>query len=309
MDPNISQRMLAKLRESMNIASLSPEEQAQCELKLKLTAKLDHILYTEWDPIGVHLLSDFDCDDEYHRYLPHIVDLVFDGAPVAEVAKALFEVDDMIMGPDLQSQRRCDVAAVMVSRYGPHADKNPFVVRINTDTPAAAYQSVLDLVTQTRLDAYDQNWPAVLDNYERAVAICATHLPDHLDLYGACLNNLGVAYCRTQQLQQATEAFARAAPKLEPASRTDERFLFECLNNAINCHEHQGNFTATLPYLMWIYRVCQTQIGEEYGQTYEAKENLDRALQLGRTRPALKPRRIDVENDGCGYIQNVIYID
>ncbi|MCF8208866.1 MAG: hypothetical protein K9K38_05615 [Rhodoferax sp.] len=312
MDPTISQRMLAKLRQSMNIPSLPPEEQAQCELKLKLTAKIDHILYTEWDPIGVHLLTDFDCDDEYHRYLPRIVDLVFDGAPVQEIAEALFEIELMIFGEGPQwgsSQRRCDEAAVMVSRYGPHAANNPFVVRINTDTAADAYQSVLDLVTQTRVDAYEKNWPAVRDNYEQAIAIIATHLPKKLDLFGACLNNFGVAYCHTQQLEQAIDAFDRAAIKLTPAAVKESRFLFTCLNNAINCHEHQGHFAAILPYLERIHRFNLKHVGKRYMDTHQAWQRLKQARKHDRKRPALKPKRIDVEKDGCGYIQNVIYID
>ena len=45
-------------------------------LKDGLTRKIDHILYTEWDPIGVHLLGEFDCFDEYHAYLPGIVEML-----------------------------------------------------------------------------------------------------------------------------------------------------------------------------------------------------------------------------------------
>ena len=62
---------------------LAREARARGVLKDDLTRQIDHILYTEWDPIGVHSLADFDCYDEYHRYLPVIVGMLREDAPLA----------------------------------------------------------------------------------------------------------------------------------------------------------------------------------------------------------------------------------
>lgn len=129
------------------------QERARRLLTDDLTKKLDHILYTEWDPIGVHLLEEFDCFDEYHDYLPTVVDMVRAGASFSEISDQLMVFESYIKGDD-NIRRRCDVAAVLVSSYGPHYSKNPFTPIVNTDTPESFYQSVLDLVMQTRLDAY-----------------------------------------------------------------------------------------------------------------------------------------------------------
>lgn len=106
--------MLARLRESMAIAARPPFEQVLCEKKITLTERLDHILFTVWDPIGVHFLEDFDCEDEYHGYLPEIVDLVTEGASVGEIADALFAFETLILGEDLRCRRRCYIAATEI---------------------------------------------------------------------------------------------------------------------------------------------------------------------------------------------------
>jgi len=61
--------------------------------------------------MGVHPQEDFDCQGEYDSYLPEIVDLVTGGASLDDVADALYEFEEMIMGEHLKSRRRCHIAA------------------------------------------------------------------------------------------------------------------------------------------------------------------------------------------------------
>ena len=94
---------------------LARKERASRVLTDDLTRRIDHILYTEWDPIGVHLLAEYDCFDEYHRYLPAIVDMLREDASLAELSDQLMEVESYMLGP-YNIRRRCDVIAVM---HGP----------------------------------------------------------------------------------------------------------------------------------------------------------------------------------------------
>ena len=67
-------------------------------LKDELTRRIDHLLYTEWDPIGVHLLANFDCFDEYHHYLPGIVEMLREEASLADLSDRLMEVESYMLG-------------------------------------------------------------------------------------------------------------------------------------------------------------------------------------------------------------------
>ena len=133
------------------------KERARRVLKDDLTRQLDHILYTEWDPIGVHFLEEYDCFDEYQAYLPTLVDMVRAGASLSDLSDQLMLLESYMKG-DEHIRRRCDVIAVMLTSYGPHHLTAPFTAVVNTDTPENAYQSVLELVTQTRLDAFEKKW-------------------------------------------------------------------------------------------------------------------------------------------------------
>lgn len=292
----------------MDTSTLTHEERIQCETKLKLTEKLDHILFTEWDPCGVSALRDFDCADEYHRYLPSIVNRVLAGASFTELSDELMALEDWILG-DHNIRRRCDVIAVMVSHYGPHAAANPFIPVINTETPEAAYQSVLDLVTQTRLDAYENKWREVCAGYERVIAILKDHLADKHELRGACFNNLAMAYSKTGEHQKAQEMYDKALPELEYGAQVDYKNFMSCLNNMINNLEHRRRFSATLPYLEWMLRIYIAVDGWEYDTPWNAKKRLDAASNTRRPAPKLKPKRIPVERDDRTKIQQVIYID
>lgn len=176
-----------------------------------LTRKLDHILCTEWDPIGVHFLDEYDCFDEYQAYLPTLVDMVRAGASLSDLSDQLMLLESYMKG-DEHIRRRCDVIAVMLTSYGPHHLTAPFTAVVNTDTPENAYQSVLDLVTQTRLDAYEKKWEEVRLGYKKAIRICHACLPDRDVLIGTCLNNLGHAYSKLGQLKDAQEQFEKPCP-------------------------------------------------------------------------------------------------
>jgi tetratricopeptide (TPR) repeat protein len=296
---------------------LARKERASRVLTDELTRKIDHILYTEWDPIGVHLLADYDCFDEYHSYLPGTVDMLRDDASLPELSDRLMKVESYMLGPDT-IRRRCDVIAVMMTRYGPHAAKHPFVLTVNTDTVDASYQSVLDLVTQTRLDAYEKKWEAVCRGYEKAVEICQAYLPRRDILVGACLNNLGHAYTMAGQLDKARTALEQAAPRLKPKQyrgRMTDREILDlqlykpCLDNLVAHLAYRGERLAAVRYARALVSYSVKRYGKRAGQTQEARESLHRLILREQSPAPLTCARISVEQDGCGGIQQVIVIE
>lgn len=287
-------------------------------LKDELTRRIDHILYTEWDPIGVHVLGEFDCFDEYHSYLPGIVRMLREDASLEALSDELLEIESFMLGPDTV-RRRCDVIAVMVRQYGPHAEKCPFVVTINTDTPQAAYQSVLALLTQTRLDAYEKRWDAVCQGYEKAVEICRAFLPRRDVLTGACLNNLAQACTLTGRLDQARAALEEAACRLKPRDYKTARSyvtswnrrLYEgCLHNLINHLEYRGERRAAVRYARALVAHSVRSHGKRFSHdSHEARDRLRRLLLREQVPARLGCSRISVEQDGCGAIGNTVLID
>jgi tetratricopeptide (TPR) repeat protein len=287
---------------------LERNERTKGVLPDDLTKKLDHILYTEWDPIGVHLLEEFDCADEYHDYLPTVVDMVRAGASFSEISDQLMVFESYIKGDD-NIRRRCDVAAVLVSSYGPHYSNNPFTPNVNTDTPESAYQSVLDLVTQTRLDAYEQRWDEVCISYEKAIDICNTYLPERSSLVGTCLNNLGHAYSQLGQLEKAQAQFEKALPKLALEKVTEERLYDFCLNNLINNLKYRREFAAAEPFVKILFAYYDSRYEEDELIPVDEKERLDDFMMVDQPPANLRCARVSVEHDGCGQIQNVMTID
>lgn len=283
-------------------------ERARRLLVDDLTKRLDHILYTEWDPIGVHFHEDWACFDEYHAYLPKIVSLVRAGVSFFDIADQLMAYDVLIMREGA-SRRRCDVSAVLVSAYGPHYSKNPFIPTVNVDSPESAYQSVLDLVTQTRLDAYEKRWDKVRTGYERAIEICDLYLPERHALVGACLNNLGHAHTQLGQLDKAQQLFEKAVPKLALESHC-EALLYElCLDNLISNLEHRGQFAAAVPVVRALMSHHKARFGAGDGRVWEARKRLRQLRRRDRAPVALICRRISVEHDGRGFIRNSAWID
>ena len=292
-------------------------ERASRMLTDDLTRKIDHILYTEWDPIGVHLLAGFDCFDEYHSYLPGIVEMLREDAALAELSDRLMEVESYMLGPD-NVRRRCDVIAVMIAQYGPHASKHPFVFSVNTQTREAAYQSVLDLLTQTRLDAYENRWDAVCCGYEKAVEICRAFLPRRDILLGACLNNLGHAHTMAGQMDKALAALEQAAPKLKPKQCTgrmtdreasDLRLYAPCLENLVAHLAFRGQRLAAVRYARTLAAYSARSNGKRTEETLEAKQRLNRLILRKEPPLKLSCARLPVEQDGCGGIQYELLID
>jgi hypothetical protein len=212
-----SKKMLKALELSMKLDYLSAQDRIKQEMKLKLTEKIDQILYTEWDPCGIYIPSDLGMSDEYHRYLPVIVEMVLQDKSVSEISDRLMVFEDGILG-DMYQRRRCDVIAVMVKRYAPHASNDQFTFTIDTQTPEAAYRSVLNLATQTRLDAYEKKWRCVIEGFESALIICQDYLFEKQELKGTCLNNLAFAYSKVGELEKAKDLFDQALPELKSQS-------------------------------------------------------------------------------------------
>ena len=284
------------------------KERARRVLKDELTRKFDHILYTEWDPLGVHFLEEYDCFDEYHAYLPTLVEMVRAGVSLSDLSDQLMVLESYMKG-DEHIRRRCDVIAVMLTSYGPHHLTAPFTDVVNTDTPEKAYQSVLDLVTQTRLNAYEKKWEEVRLGYEKAIRICRTCLPERDALIGTCFNNLGHAYSKLGQLENAQEQFEKALPMLKFEGPSDEPLYLLCLNNLIINLEHRRAFSDAAPYLHALIYYFEQTVGAEDERTLYARGRLEKLTISDRAPVNLVCIRISVEQDGCGGIQNVIIIE
>ena len=64
--------------------------------QLALYEKVDELLWTEWDPIGVSDIPE--ARDEYYGYLPTIFKLAMDGADEYKISKHLLEFERSSMG-------------------------------------------------------------------------------------------------------------------------------------------------------------------------------------------------------------------
>ena len=207
-----------------------------------LTQNADRILALEWNPLRVRVISNDYVMDEYHAYLAGVVDLVYRDAPLQEISECLLGIGYDWYGDD--GHHLCDEAAVLLVQHGPHAHRHPFVPVINTASPQAAFQSVLDLATQAHLEAYVLQWKQVCTGLERAIAICNRCLPENLELKGACLNNAAGAYDQLGMHQKAWELYAQALNALEAGKNARGRYFTRCLFNLINSLEHCGQNTA-----------------------------------------------------------------
>lgn len=295
----------------MGSHSLSREERIsrlQRIAKEELSERLDHILYTEWDPIGVHSLLDFDCHDEYRRYLPKIVDMVLDGASFSEISDQLMVFESYMKG-DESSRRRCDVVAVLLSSYGPHYPLNPFQPLVDTTTSESSLQSVLDLVTQTRLDAYRKNWQAVIDCYAEAIGICQANLPAQSALLGACMNNLGQAYSEVGRLEEARRQFEAALPNFGADARSGQPLYLLCLGNLMSNLEHRGELDAAAASLLTLVSHLEASVGVDDVLTEQAKARLNSLGSTDSVPTEPTCERISVAEDDCGRIGSTIIIE
>lgn len=316
---------LKKLLKKVKKFDLAPRDPALYRDYVTLLLRIDHILYTEWDPIGVQTIDDeFDCRDEYHDYVLEITEMVQAGASVQEVSDRLFTFEKgMKGGYGGEIRRRCDVIAAMVTDHGPHAAAliKPPVVSAHSEDQAR--QSVLDLLTKTRLDSYRGRWDAVCAGYQQIIALCRIALPHDRALHGFCLNNLGVAYSHAGQLEKAREAYELALPYLEHDPEFSEREatnyyaqnpsfpLDVCLSNLINQLAYCGRHVETLPYhAQRIAAMIQRWSDDDDDDDLRrARQQMQTATSANPPPVKLAPRRLSTYGDGQGRIGQVIFIE
>jgi hypothetical protein len=80
--------------------------------------RVDEIMHYIWDPIGV--AGKPGARDEYDSYVPHVVQMLFDGADVGKITNHLraIESDAMGLSPFLGVEKRTIRAAeVLVAHY------------------------------------------------------------------------------------------------------------------------------------------------------------------------------------------------
>lgn len=62
----------------------------------ELYKRIDEILWTDWDPIGVNDIEEI--RDEYTSYVPYIVNLKMREADIEKISKHLFRLESVAMG-------------------------------------------------------------------------------------------------------------------------------------------------------------------------------------------------------------------
>lgn len=62
----------------------------------QLYKRIDEILWSDWDPIGVNDIDSV--RDEYQSYTPHIFSLTIQGADKTEIAEHLHKLETINMG-------------------------------------------------------------------------------------------------------------------------------------------------------------------------------------------------------------------
>ena len=77
------------------------------QVDLEIYKKIDHILWFDWDPLGIREIAPDEARDEYQSYLPVIYDLKKQGANSEAIAQALYEIetDTMGIGGDMEKCR------------------------------------------------------------------------------------------------------------------------------------------------------------------------------------------------------------
>jgi len=270
-----------------------------------LGLKIHDILFNEWDPLDINdpnQAFDFAANSstDYDAYQYILEPLVFNGAVFSEISDQLMNAEeDMLANGEIIEtlRRRCDVIAVMVARYGPCYLANPFVVCINVETPEAAYQSVLDLVLQTRLDAYEKNWDGVRIGYEKAIEICSVYLPDKNELVGCCLNNLGQALTNLGQYEDAQIQFEKALTHTEFDGVPPNRQYKVCLANLSLNLEYRGDFAAAATHLHVLRSYCEIIYGTDDYLTYVVDDILKNLAKPGHEPTSLECFRLAVAKD------------
>jgi hypothetical protein len=60
----------------------------------KLKLEINHILWFDWNPLG---LKEFGPQDEYESYTPILLELLISGTEISHIADALFEIETKAM--------------------------------------------------------------------------------------------------------------------------------------------------------------------------------------------------------------------
>ena len=77
-----------------------------------LFKKIDEILWSDWDPIGI---NDVAPRDEYQSYTPIICGLILEGASEEEVANKLYEIETDSIGVKGSINNCRDVAKKIIN--------------------------------------------------------------------------------------------------------------------------------------------------------------------------------------------------
>lgn len=80
--------------------------------KEKLYQRVDEILHSIWDPIGVAGIVQ--ARNEYHSYLPHVLNLLLENRGKKEVADFLTEVETISMGLTANEEAAMEIAELLI---------------------------------------------------------------------------------------------------------------------------------------------------------------------------------------------------
>ena len=69
--------------------------------------QIDKILWEDWDPIGVNGLAP---RDEYHRYVPQILNLTLQNRSINEISNYLYQLETVTIGVNGDRNRCMEIA-------------------------------------------------------------------------------------------------------------------------------------------------------------------------------------------------------
>ena len=80
-----------------------------------LIQKVEHVLWNDWDPIGMNSHDGTWEDEEYNSYAPKISKLLLDGADIYKIAARLYQISKVGMGLEPEMEHCRAVAVLLIN--------------------------------------------------------------------------------------------------------------------------------------------------------------------------------------------------
>ncbi|HET9528775.1 MAG TPA: CHAT domain-containing tetratricopeptide repeat protein [Blastocatellia bacterium] len=128
-------------------------------------------------------------------------------------------------------------------------------------------QQVAELYEKDRIDE-------AIEVAKRSLAIREKLLPPDSPDVAESLNDLGVLYLQTGELEQAGPLLARALAVREKALKADDPLIVESLINLAEVYRSDSNYRSAAPLLERVVSLHEQALGPEHGDLAESLNNL-----------------------------------